>query len=489
MSMRHINFDLALEFDDPKDRWLSEQILLFSMTLLAARDYQYLRDHPETPKCYDDEDCVYLVPEQLERRPSDAQIRALQQFLATQMRLTPDEIQHHVDLARGVEILRDVQRMREHGGGDCFPLTQKLIVRSRSTGCYELLTLGDLRFTYPYYEALSYSFTSRRWEFRSIVRFYDKGVLPVSKARLSNGTDLVSTDDHKYWTLDGSRREGFTLGQRTMGEYVRDFVDFKTGRMDRSIRSERCRILQASRIPALDAVRTAPAVAYLAGIYAAENATVLQYGDSVAQPAQPRRPVFLLGIVSDSRPKDTLRLHEHDESEEDCEHALPGLRYGTVRSAVPHGEAHVGCIEVEGNHNFVLADGTVVSNCDNWASRRAAECALAGADVRPRMTRREQGGRIIYHAICIWMCDGSQEDPSIIKGMGGRARAADRREECRQNVERYDNYWRDAKRIVAESGLSGMAREQRAWELKCKIDSLGLLPQSGIFKVGVARKQ
>lgn len=249
MAMRHINFDLALEFENPRDRWLSEQMLLLGMTLLAARNYQFLVSHPETPKCYDDIDCVYLVPEQLDRRPKDAQIGALRRFLATQMGMTEDEIQHHVDLARGVEIFRDIQRMREHGGGDC----------------------------------------------------------------------------------------------------------------------------------------------------------------------------------------------------------------------------------------------------DNWAARRSAEAALGGADVRPRMTSRVQGGRVIYHALCIWP-DGSSEDPSLIKGMGGSSRAADRLEECRKNYERYDNYFKDAARIVAEETAMGIlgsqaAREQRAWELKVKIDNLGLLPLSGQFVVGVARRQ
>lgn len=250
MSMRHVNHDYALDFDNPRDRWLSEQILLWNMMVLSVRNYYYLLDHPETPRCYDDVDCIYLVPEQLDRRPTDAQIASLRRFLTSQMRMSPGEIQHHVDLARGVEIMRDIVRMRENGGGDC----------------------------------------------------------------------------------------------------------------------------------------------------------------------------------------------------------------------------------------------------DNWAARRAAECAVAGADVRPRMTHRVEGGRIIYHALCIWQCDGSSEDPSLIKGMGGPARAADRREECRKNKERYDNFWKDAKRTIemeTEAGLlpTEAARQERAWNLKAKIDALALLPRDGVFRVGVPRRQ
>jgi len=118
MGMRHVNFDLDLRFDSDTDRWWSEQVLLLNMMILTTRNYTYLKTHPDTPKLYD-AGLVYLLPEQLETRPSAAQIEALRDFLATKMKLSAGEIQHHLDLARGVEIFRDIPRIFENGGGDC----------------------------------------------------------------------------------------------------------------------------------------------------------------------------------------------------------------------------------------------------------------------------------------------------------------------------------------------------------------------------------
>ncbi len=237
--MRHVNHDYKLDFDDPADRWWSEHVLLLNLMVLTTRNYLYLQEHPDTPKLYDS-DLVYLLPEQLEKRPSDAQINDLRRFLSSKMGMGQDEIQHHLDLARGVEIFRDIPRIFENGGGDC----------------------------------------------------------------------------------------------------------------------------------------------------------------------------------------------------------------------------------------------------DNLAGMRAAELCVAGVNARPCMTHREQNGRTIYHALVLWP-DGTSEDPSLIKGMGGQDRAADRLEECRKNWERYDRYWQSAKaQLAKETFISEAARNFRAQEMKAKIDSLGLLPKSGIFSVG-----
>lgn len=240
MGMRHLNFDLDLQFDDPRVRWFSEQVLLFGLNILSVRDLFFLRENPGTPKLYDS-GLVYLLPEQLERKPSSSQLAAFDRFLSSKMGMGKKEIAHHIGLAKGVEIFRDIPRIIENGGGDC----------------------------------------------------------------------------------------------------------------------------------------------------------------------------------------------------------------------------------------------------DNLAAWCAAERVFGGAKcVRPYITSREQGGRIIYHALVKWP-DGSSEDPSLILGMGGKAKAAERREECRKNVERYDNYWQDAKRTLASETFSSDAdRLARAHQFKAAIDAVGLLPKDGIFRVG-----
>jgi hypothetical protein len=233
--MRHVNLDLDLSFDTPDERWRSEQVLLYLMTILTLRNYWFLLDNPDFPHLYDSNMC-YLLPEQLERRPKSSQIDALKKFCVQQMGMTADEAQHHVDLAKGVEIFRDIPRMMEHGGGDC----------------------------------------------------------------------------------------------------------------------------------------------------------------------------------------------------------------------------------------------------DNWAAARAAEICVAAfriggkSNARPYLVWREEGDRMIYHAKVLHS-DGSDEDPSIIMGMGGQDRRADRLEECRKNWERYDNMFQIGKRLVADGA--------DAVEVKAAIDSFGYLPKDGVFRV------
>ncbi len=245
MGMRHVNYDMDLDFDTPEGRWRSEQILLHQMLNLTLQNFWFLLDNPDFPKLYDT-DMVYLLPEQLERKPSKRQLKDLENFLRTTMGMTDDEIEHHVDLAKGVEIFRTIPRMMEHGGGDC----------------------------------------------------------------------------------------------------------------------------------------------------------------------------------------------------------------------------------------------------DNWACARAAEICVAAHRIgavsraKPYLVWREEGSRMIYHAK-VMHGDGSDEDPSIIKGMGGSDRVPDRWEECRKNYERYDNMWQRAKQMMAtETFSSEPERVFRAQELKAACDSFGFLPSDGVFRVG-----
>ena len=155
------------------------------------------------------------------------------------------------------------------------------------------------------------------------------------------------------------------------------------------------------------------------------------------------------------------RLHEYNDSasklrsrEELLKDDLPGLRYGTVRNARPAGTAHVGCIEVEGNHNFFLADGTLAANCDNVCAWRAAELRQSGIHAMPYITHRQrQDGGTTYHAIVRWP-DGSSEDPSLLLGMGGPDREMDRAEERRKNVERHDK----VKKAMRAAHVLGLTR-------------------------------
>lgn len=404
--LRHVLFDLSL-FNDEQDRANSQKRVLALLQALTYCNQLYLRNNPETPLIYKS-GIKYKVPQQFEKDDT-SEVGVLRQYLERQG--APREVWqalHSVNGMVGGEKFRDISRIIENGGGDCFPLTQKVIVRSRATGTYEILSLGELRHAYSGYEALSYNFTSCKYEFKPILGFVDKGVKSVSVARLSNGTDLVATDDHKFWTLTGSK-QNMQLEVKRMGEYVEAQADHAKGL---SVAEEHSRILVASHVPQL---AEAPVFAahHKSTVTHADGSTS-EYNASSLVAVQPNlvQPGF---SVSDE---------------------LPGLTYATVRHAMPAGTAHVGCIEVEGNHNFVLADGTIASNCDNVASWRAAELRELGIRAQPYITwRRRPDGGMTYHVIVRWP-DGTAEDPSLLLGMGGAAKEQDRREEERKLAER-----------------------------------------------------
>jgi hypothetical protein len=419
------------------------------------------------------------------------ELRAIYQFTVENVRYTGD--------VAGVDTFSSPLRTLQMGGEDCFPMDTKLIVRSRMTGQYELITLEDLRMLWPVYEALSYNFGERRYEFQAIEGFVDKGEKDVLRARLSTGRDLIATADHKFWTLTGQRPSDFKCQPRSFGEYL------EAQKLDAQKRFPQMRILQAAQIPTLDHVAADVDETYLAGIFAAEGyvseshvcisqskldirakieSALQACGVSARQ--QPDRVGRTGGAYYDLRAcelKDRLReqgtnsfnmtlppellsanrkiietligaygdddaYHPKAESrwarkvsaiyatssdalaeqlqlgmlllgrsfymqhqlhhggvgkkpiwriyeqispgllrrESAIQEKLPGLRFGYVYDVAPAGKANVGCITVANNHNFFLADGTLVSNCDGHAVLNCALALLNGFKAKVRIT-------------------------------------------------------------------------------------------------------
>lgn len=103
--------------------------------------------------------------------------------------------------------------------------------------------------------------------------------------------------------------------------------------------------------------------------------------------------------------------------------------------------------EVFGGERFcdvgrIIERGSI--DCDGLACWRAAELREAGIMAKPFMTKRKRAdGGTTYHALVRWppiptVPYATTEDPSLLLGMGGPSRAADRAEEIRKNQERYD---------------------------------------------------
>lgn len=112
-------------------------------------------------------------------------------------------------------------------------------------------------------------------------------------------------------------------------------------------------------------------------------------------------------------------------------------------------------------------------DCNELVPVRVAELWRAGIMATPWLVNpvRNHNGGLSYHAIVVWP-DGSAEDPSLILGMGGAARAAERTEEIRKNKERWQNFVREAKTLITSEGVS-------ADILGEQIDALKLIPRGG----------
>lgn len=115
-------------------------------------------------------------------------------------------------------------------------------------------------------------------------------------------------------------------------------------------------------------------------------------------------------------------------------------------------------------------------DCNELAPVRIAELWRAGVNASPWLTKlpNERGG-LTYHALVRWP-DGSSEDPSLILGMGGPKRDADRREEIRKNVERWATHMMAGRHLVESEGVSPVVVGQQ-------IDLMGLIPKDGVFRV------
>lgn len=76
-------------------------------------------------------------------------------------------------------------------------------------------------------------------------------------------------------------------------------------------------------------------------------------------------------------------------------------------------------------------------DCDNLCAWRTAEIRhRLGVAAKPYITwRKRPDGGVTYHCITLWP-DGSSEDSSLLTGMGGKEKEAERAEEVRKLGER-----------------------------------------------------
>jgi hypothetical protein len=146
------------------------------------------------------------------------------------------------------DVWKDPKRTLLEGEGDCIPLSSKLICLDRQTGFYCMPRLSELQSQFSRYLALSYNFADRAWQFKQILQFTPKGMLPVFQVRLKNGQEFAATSKHRVWEIRNGKREEIRVEDLQKGS----------------------RLCVASRLPSLD-LPYSSSLAYLDGIYAAEG--------------------------------------------------------------------------------------------------------------------------------------------------------------------------------------------------------------------------
>lgn len=104
--------------------------------------------------------------------------------------------------------------------GDCVPFSQRVILRHRPTGRYEVRPIGDVEQTWPSYDAVSYNESTGQTEWKPVIRFVEKGTLPVYRVKLSNGVSFRCTENHELYVLHHPRDSAHALVKMTLRELM-----------------------------------------------------------------------------------------------------------------------------------------------------------------------------------------------------------------------------------------------------------------------------
>lgn len=171
MALQHILFDLNL-FPNEAERASSQKRVLWLLQALMNCDRLYLREHPETPLIYQS-GIKYKVPEQFEQAnlPEVAAVRAYLRKKGAPGDVT-DAFNTLADQVGAGEHFREIPRILENGGGDCFPRTTRVLKRDGSTVPVADLRIGDE------------IWGRHRWS--KVQAAWSKGTLPVLRFHLES---------------------------------------------------------------------------------------------------------------------------------------------------------------------------------------------------------------------------------------------------------------------------------------------------------------
>jgi len=190
------------------------------------------------------------------------EIKAIFEWVKKNIRYTKDVV--------GRDTYHTAKRILELKAGDCIPLTQRLIVRNKKTGMYEIVEAGDLKDCYNKYEALSYNFLEQKWEFKDILNWVYKKKKPIVSIRLNNGTTFEVTPNHDLYVLDGQINHKNNLKLKLRNVEQLEFI--RKNWQNRNTLSSKMRLLSAFKIPSLGKTYDENKL-WIYGIYVAEGWT------------------------------------------------------------------------------------------------------------------------------------------------------------------------------------------------------------------------
>lgn len=159
-------------------------------------------------------------------RDEHGEIEAIFKFLQSKTRYVHDPRGHEYTQTPPY-ILKQIE-VGTKPGLDCFAVDQKIIVKHKSKGIYDLKEVGNLADCYRNYDALSYDFKRQEFVFKPITRWLDKGTKEVFLVKLKNGNSFKVTEEHDIICLTGEN--GKFIDQKIPLKDI-DLEDYRQNRL------------------------------------------------------------------------------------------------------------------------------------------------------------------------------------------------------------------------------------------------------------------
>lgn len=120
---------------------------------------------------------------------------------------------HYVKDPAGTEMIQtplvalDLWNRQEIFYGDCFSGDTEIIVFHKATKKYAILSFLELQNCWKKYQALSYSFSQQKFEFKDIIGLIHQKNKPTVQVKVTGKFPFVCTDTHEFFTYKGQKNK------------------------------------------------------------------------------------------------------------------------------------------------------------------------------------------------------------------------------------------------------------------------------------------